>query len=1107
MKYKLGLDLGSTSLGWAIVELDDQNEITRLVDMGVRIFPDGRDAQTHAPINVERRNARQMRRRTDRIKLRKKRTLQLIHKYGLDFDVRSDLGLENPYALRVKALSEKLTKPELGRVLFHFAQRRGFKSNRKETRGEAGGKLKLATETLNTAIADKTLGCFQYETGKYRFSDQFDGVKIKDGALYPTREMYLTEFKKICDAQNMPNTMRQEFENAIFYQRDLLPQEVGTCVFEHTEKRAFKYEPLYQKWRVLQQINQLKILDSGNLLELSKDQRDKLCEVMLDTFDGVTKEKSGRAKITFAQIRRILGLGRSIKFNLESEKRKDLDVESTKFSFFDAGLLDFWNKCNDDEKSEILNKLSDPKIEDDELEDFISQKYDLDETNAKRLIQIPLEDDVANVSLVVISKMLPYLEQGKLYHEAVSLAGYKHSEENIELMEALPYYGDLDVLKPSLVQDRNGRYRTMNATVHIAMNQIRAVINELIKEYGQPYSVNIEMGRDIKAGAKERSEIDSQQTKNKKENDRISKELQNIGIRANRENIQKYKLWETLSSNPLDRRCVYTGEIISIEKLYSSQFEIEHILPFSRTLDDSIANKTISRQDANKYKGNQAPYDAFNRPESPWNYQGIFERAQNLPLATKWRFNKGALDLYLKDQNCIDRALNDTRFITKMAVAYLKHVCPNKYNVAGVNGKMTSMFRNMWHLDWWKNKESKDKYRSSHIHHAIDAFVIACISPQSYYALKENAENSEMCSGKSFKEKQKMWFDNMSVPFTGFDYYDFMNKCENTLISYRKNIKNPKQQGTVGCLHEDTAYYLESFEKDTTAKMSHREALPQTDKEISEFKKKFKNVNSGTYETFLNETGTKKDDEEIVIKFLTWCKSKGIKKIRMIKSGVDTTTYVPVFRTKFDRKQYCRAYENWFVEDGISAGISDKKEKKLQQEKENILLGQYRNAAEKAYKWYVGGNNFCAEIFEIRKDDKKYPKKAGKWAIDVVSNYNAELNVNTPKWRKKYATAKRLMSLRINDMVMAEFSSNDAKLPKGIEEVVKYQCAIENKETVQVLFRVKKISSSGTVYLRPHFVAKEEADTKSWGASVSSLQEHKAMKIRVTPTGKILKQL
>jgi len=1110
MKYKLGLDLGSTSLGWAVVELDENDNIVRLVDMGVRIFPDGRDFQSHKPINVKRRIARGMRRRLDRIKLRKKHTLRLLHKYGLDFDISADIArLENPYNLRARAVTEKLKVDELGRVFFHFAQRRGFKSNRKETRGEAGGKLKAATDVLRENMGDdKTLGQFLAESGKYRFSDQFDGVIIKEGAMYPTRDMYLEEFRTICAAQNVSDDMRQELEKVIFDQRPLKAPQIGHCIFEPGELRAYRYTPAFQKWRALQQLNQLGIENCGNLEPLSDEQHAKLRNILLVGFDGVKREKNGHVKLTFAEIKRQLGLSRTTRFNLESESRKEMDVDTTAFAFSEIGMADFWQALPVDSQLDILSKINDDNIEDVDLIKYLVDKYDLSEKQAEDIIKISLEDDVCNVSSKAIEKMLPFLEQGMLYHDAAKAAGYNHSDPDIPVLELLPYYGELAALRPSLMEDKNGMYRTMNATVHIAMNQIRAVVNDLILQYGdRPYAINIEMGRDIHAGAEERKEIEVQQAKNKKENDRIAAELLAAGVDVNRENIQKYKLWELLGSNPLERRCVYTDEVISFEKLYSPNFEIEHILPFSRTLDDSLANKTISRVDANRFKGNRTPDEAFNDPTSKWKYEDVWARAQKLPTATKWRFNRGALDLFLKDKDCIARALNDTRHMTRLAVKYLQHVCKDKYKdkyrVTGMPGKMTALFRDMWHLNWWKDKSAEEKYRGSHIHHAIDAFVVACVGPKTYRVLSKNTEKPENYVGKSVKDKHKYWFDGIMTPYAGFDYYDFQMKCEKTIISYRKSIKNPKSTGTIGCLHEDTAYNLEGFDKRGNAIMSRRETLPVlADKK---FAKDFRRVNKTTKQTFLTETGCSNDTDDIAGKFLEWAQARGLRKVRMLKEGVDISSWVPVFRSRGDRDAFHKAYIRWYALDGISDGMMDKKAKKTQKDEELRLREQYHSAALKAYKWYIGGNNFCAEVFEIRADDRRYPKLAGKWQIEVISNYTAQQTGGVPMWRKKYATARRVMSLRINDMVMAEFSKNDKNLPRGLVETVMHQCAVVQKDTVEIVFRVKKISSDGSIYLRPHHIAKESADTKSWCASKSSLQEHKAHKVFVSPTGQILK--
>lgn len=1122
IKYKLGLDLGSTSLGWAVVKLDKDDNPTELIDMGVRIFPDGRDAQSHAPINVVRREARQMRRRTDRVLIRKRRTLALIHKYGLDFNINQDHSLENPYALRARALTEKLAPAELGRVLFHFAQHRGFKSNRKETRGTAGGKISNATERLAAAMGKsdtsndgytykKTLGQWQYENKQYRFKNLFNGTMMRDDAWYPTRDMYLDEFHKICSAQALSENIQEEFENAIFYQRDLLPVKPGYCMFETDEFRAYRFEPEFQKWRALQRINQLRIINQGVEEKLNAEQREKLYDIVLKSFNGVKRTKSGAVKISFSEIKKQLGLSpRKTKFNLESmeSKNKDEDgvqinVDTTGFALFEIGESDFWRVLSDEQRSDILHKINDQTLEDEEVIQYLINKYNLSQERAEKIIKIPLEDGVAGVSLKAIRKMMEFLENGDLYHEAVKKAKYDF-DKRVKRLEKLPYYGDLKAIQPSLTEDKNGVYRIMNATVHVALNQLRAVVNDLVKMYGLPHEICIEMGRDVQANSEKRKEIDTQQKQNKKENDRIAARLREMDQEVNKENIQRIKLWERLAPKDIDRRCVYTGEMISKERLFSPDFEVDHILPFSLTFDNSLANKILCARRANRFKKNRCPYDAFTASDSPWKYNEIWQRAEHLPDSTKWRFERGALDKFLQGHDCIARAMNDTSYMTRVAVLYLQHLYGDKekYKVYGTRGNTTNDLRKGWGLNWWKNKAEEEKYRANHIHHAIDAFVIACTHNAMLKKLLLNANNAEQ-TGQNDK-----LFDGISLPFPGFDYYDFKEKCENTIISYRKSEKDPKlADSTIGCLHEDTAYNLEYFEsnKNIKASMSRRQELPTTEEEEKKFKKNFDEINKKTLEMFSHDTGIEDTDPKRIDRFLMWASERGIKKVRMIKSGIDISTYVPVFRTKQERDEYWDAYTQWYIQDGISAGITDKTQKREQQIKEHELLAKLKQCAHRAYKWYVGGNNFCAEVFEIRPDDKRYPKDAGTWKTEIISNYVAELNSGTPLWHKKYPTARRVMSLRINDLVMAEFSKNDPNLPNGLKDAVAHQCTFEKKDVIEMVFRVKKINSSGTVYLRPHYIAREKADTQSWIASPSSLYAHKARKIQVSPTGKILK--
>ena len=157
LRYRMALDLGSTSLGWALFRLDAQNTPTAIIKAGVRIFSDGRNPKDGSSLAVTRRAARAMRRRRDRLLKRKQRMQDKLIAYGFfpqDEAARKALEQINPYELRAKGLEQALTPSEFGRALFHINQRRGFKSNRKTDKGENDASaLKSAINSLRAELA------------------------------------------------------------------------------------------------------------------------------------------------------------------------------------------------------------------------------------------------------------------------------------------------------------------------------------------------------------------------------------------------------------------------------------------------------------------------------------------------------------------------------------------------------------------------------------------------------------------------------------------------------------------------------------------------------------------------------------------------------------------------------------------------------------------------------------------------------------------------------------------------------------------------------------------------------------------------------------------
>ena len=237
--YRIGLDLGTNSIGWAAVQLDDRGDPCGLLDMGVRIFPDGRDQKSKQSNAVERRVARGQRRRRDRYLTRRSSLMQTLIDYGLmpgDESTRKQLEKEDPYELRSRALDEALQPFELGRALFHLNQRRGFKSNRKASRDEdEDGQVKAAIGELRQRIVKdgaRTLGEFlaeQHRRGK--------AVRARpETGLRADRAMYEEEFDAIRTAQETHQILLpgqwDSLRGIIFYQRDLRPIEPGWCQFE-----------------------------------------------------------------------------------------------------------------------------------------------------------------------------------------------------------------------------------------------------------------------------------------------------------------------------------------------------------------------------------------------------------------------------------------------------------------------------------------------------------------------------------------------------------------------------------------------------------------------------------------------------------------------------------------------------------------------------------------------------------------------------------------------------------------------------------------------------------------------------------------------------------
>lgn len=774
--YRLALDLGSTSIGWAVLHLNAPNAPSAIIKAGVRIFSDGRNPKDGSSLAVSRRAARAMRRRRDRLLKRKARMLNMLIEHGFfpqDEAARKALESLNPYQLRAKGLDQALTPGEFARALFHINQRRGFKSNRKtDKKDNESGALKTAISQLRQQLQDenaRTVGEWLWQRlqagqgtrARYRetrLTTEEGKNKIdKNYDLYVDRQMVADEFDALWTVQAAFNPelfhekARVELRDTLLHQRPLRPVKPGRCTLLPEEERAPLALPSTQRFRILQEVNHLRILHPDLREEpLTLAQRDAIVALLED-----------KGKVTFQAIRKALKLGDVVQFNLEDAKRKELKGNATtaalaKKELFGAAWQGFGEALQDDIVLRLVTEESEA-----ELVQWLIDNTGVDEARATAIASAGLPEGYGSLSCKALARIVPALRAEVIsYDKAVQAAGFahhsdlgfgfEHDDDEVEQIgeriiastgeikpvrafKQLPYYGRAlqrhvafgsgDPKDPE--EKRYGKIA--NPTVHIGLNQIRRVVNDLIRRYGRPAEIVVELARDLKQSREQKQETQKRQADNQKRNARIRRAIsETLGCseaRVKHADIQKWILWEELSFDVADRRCPYSGVQISAAMLLSDQVEIEHILPFSQTLDDSLNNKTVSMRQANRVKGNRTPWQAREDFKAQgWAYDSILLRAERMPKAKRYRFSADGYERWLKeDKDFLARALNDTRYLSRVARDYLTLVCPGGVRV--IPGQMTALLRAKFGLNDILGLTG-EKNRDDHRHHAVDACVI-----------------------------------------------------------------------------------------------------------------------------------------------------------------------------------------------------------------------------------------------------------------------------------------------------------------------------------------------------------------------------------------------
>lgn len=554
----------------------------------------------------------------------------------------------------------------------------------------------------------------------------------------------------------------------------------GECTFYKEETRAAKGTYTAELSITLQKINNLKLVDRyGDGRFLTDEEKQKILEY-------ISKHKTMKYKT----VKTLLGIDPMIRFNLlnygkkkktkkeSDDKTKDDSTKkkSTKKSKTKAETSEKADKDANKEETELerINRIEDTvfvsmeftlsytdylkariktlsETEKRDLFDEVGElltSYKTDAARIEKLSNLGLTSDeidhlldlnpkgYAKLSHKAMKEIEPYLKQGLTYDKACAAAGLDFQ---------VTYTGEkMKYLKgPEINRIINN---IQSPVVRRSVAQTVRVINAIIRKYGSPQAVNVELSREMSKSFLERKKAETAMELRHKENVKFCEEIKKLGINSpNGEDITRYRLWR--DQNGI---CLYSGEKIPARAMFSKEYEIDHIIPYSISLDDRYQNKVLVKAGENWKKGNRLPYEYFGHDKTRWaSYEN---RVESLIKSDGKKAHLLKKNYTKEDQReFTERNLNDTRYATTVVYnMILQYLYLEPYNCDGktkqvyaVNGAVTAYLRKRWGL----NKKDRTNDR----HHAMDAVVIACCTDEMIAKVTKYMQDRETAYSKNFR--------------------------------------------------------------------------------------------------------------------------------------------------------------------------------------------------------------------------------------------------------------------------------------------------------------------------------------------------------------------
>ena len=789
-----GFDIGIASVGWCVL---GEN---RIVDLGVRCFDKAETAKEGESLNLARRTARLMRRRLRRRAWRLTKLARLLKRQGIVAGTVALLcpnpQLASPWRLRVDGLDRRLSNDEWARVIYHLCKHRGFhwisRAEEKKAEGDAkgeGGRVKKGLSDTQRRMSEKgyrsAAEMVLAEFPEAQRNKQGDYGKALSRVLLSDELALLFRRQRELGNPHADTALETAIlgsgdrKSGLFWEQkpplagaDLLKM-LGKCTFEKDEFRAPKASFTAERHVWLTRLNNLRIVVDGTTRGLNEAEHRLALPLPYQRAGDFKYEhlrnallKAGLLPESF----KFAGLNYPAGKQLNEAKPKDPEAErlvklpawqELKKTLKDKGLETEWESMAGaatggdptllDEIARVLSVFKDGAEIDAGL-----RKLNL--PGGEALIDALSEisfDKFHALSLKALRKIVPHMETGLRYDEACAAAGYHHSQLHGSANEKGLYLPPLYTRR-----EKDGRMVfnkeldvPRNPVVLRALNQARKVLNALVRTYGSPTVVNIEMARDLSRPLDERNKVKKAQDEYRERNEKDKAAFAaEYGIAAKSREFEKFQLYREQQG-----KCAYSLKPLDLHSVLHDigYAEVDHALPYSRSYDDSKNNKVLVLTEENRNKGNRTAYEYLtsfpggDNGERWRSFVAFVEANKSYRLAKRSRIlRKDFGDKAAEEFR--ERNLNDTRYICRFfkntIERYLK-LAPkvgadgmadtdtNKRCVV-LNGQTTAFLRARWGL--LKLRGDSDR------HHALDAAVIAACSHAMVKRLGDYARTKEL---------------------------------------------------------------------------------------------------------------------------------------------------------------------------------------------------------------------------------------------------------------------------------------------------------------------------------------------------------------------------